>query len=481
MAAEDISTCAIFKVSYAIASQRYLYSNPQTNQCRTFPASIPEMLYVFEAWRIEGEYPIYIAVNHLREKSCGSTYPFSIFKTTPLTLSIAFAQPGKMILLELLEAIVRKRTRLTKNKKIRYAVVGLGHTSQLAVLPAFARAGENSQLTSLVSGAPKKLLKYSAKYLAAHSYTYDQYADCLNSGEIDAVYLALPCRRQRAYAELAARAGVHILCEKPMALDEADCEAMIAATEEAGVKFMTAYPLHFESVNLHAVEIIKSGKIGDPRIFTSIFSKQANSGASRVKKSIEGRALYDMELSCINAARYLFGAEPLEVFAWNVTWRDQQSGQAPEITSGLLKYPNDRIASFTTSFGASERSYFEVIGTKGRFRMEPAFELDEDLKSEITIDDWRIKEVSRWRNQFASELVYFSDCILNNRDPEPSGQQGLADVRIVQALLKSVEINQPVPIRQVNVGKLFEMHQYPLHKAVSQHQMVRAGFPGADY
>jgi predicted dehydrogenase len=120
-----------------------------------------------------------------------------------------------------------------KNGKVRYAVVGLGYISQIAVLPAFAHARSNSTLTALVSGDPKKLKSLSRKYGTKHNYSYEQYADCLASGEVDAVYIALPNHMHRAYTEAAARAGIHVLCEKPMALEETDCQAMIAETGRA--------------------------------------------------------------------------------------------------------------------------------------------------------------------------------------------------------------------------------------------------------
>ena len=123
-----------------------------------------------------------------------------------------------------------------KNRKVRYAVVGLGYISQIAILPAFAHARANSTLTALVSGDPKKLKSLSRKYGTKYNYSYEQYADCLASGEIDAVYVALPNHMHRAYTDAAARAGIHILCEKPMALEEADCQAMIAEVERSKVK-----------------------------------------------------------------------------------------------------------------------------------------------------------------------------------------------------------------------------------------------------
>ena len=171
-----------------------------------------------------------------------------------------------------------------KNGRVRYAVVGLGYISQVAVLPAFAHARSNSTLAALVSGDPKKLKTLSRKYGTKHNYSYEQYADCLASGEIDAVYIALPNHMHRAYTEAAAQAGIHILCEKPMALDEADCQAMIAEVERAKVKLMIAYRLHFERGNLHAVEYVNAGKLGEAKVITSVFSQQVRAGNSRLKK-----------------------------------------------------------------------------------------------------------------------------------------------------------------------------------------------------
>jgi len=371
-------------------------------------------------------------------------------------------------------------TRSNGKKKVRYAVVGLGYISQVAVLPAFAHARENSELTALVSGDPKKLEALSRKYRVERTYMYEQYADCLKSGEIDAVYIALPNHMHRAYTEAAAQAGIHVLCEKPMAFEEADCESMIATTEEAGVKLMIAYRLHFERGNLRAVDVVNSGKIGEPRIFTSVFSQQVKAGNSRLQKDVGGGALYDMGIYCINAARYLFRAEPHEVFGWNLSSGDKRFTEVPEMTSGLLKFSNDRIATFTTSFGATDRSVFEVVGTKGVLKMDPAYEMAEALKLEITIDDRTTKEVFKKRDQFAPELVYFSDCILNNQVPEPSGYEGLADVRIIRALLQSAETNHPVSISEVKLSRRPDSNQEIFKKPIKRPQMVRAAAPGRE-
>lgn len=106
--------------------------------------------------------------------------------------------------------------------KIRYAVVGLGHIAQVAVLPAFAHARSNSELTALVSGDPKKLKNLGRRYRVDRLFSYDEYRDCLRSGSIDAVYIALPNHLHAKYTIAAANAGIHVLCEKPMAVTEKD-------------------------------------------------------------------------------------------------------------------------------------------------------------------------------------------------------------------------------------------------------------------
>jgi len=190
-----------------------------------------------------------------------------------------------------------------------------------------------------------------------------------------------------------------------MAFTEEDCEAMIHATDDAGVKLMIAYRLHFERGNLDSIEVLKQGTIGNPRIFTSIFSQQVKEGNNRLQGDVGGGPLYDMGIYCINAARYLFQSEPTEVFGWNNTDPDDpRFREVPEMTTGLMRFPGERIAHFSTSFGAADRSVFEVIGTKGALKMDPAYELAEALKSEITFQGKPIKKNFSKRDQFAPEL-----------------------------------------------------------------------------
>jgi glucose-fructose oxidoreductase len=325
-------------------------------------------------------------------------------------------------------------------RQIRYAVVGLGHIAQVAVLPAFGNARRNSKLLALVSGDPVKREQLGKKYEVDRTYSYEQYDECLK--EVDAVYIALPNSMHCEYAVRAARAGVHVLVEKPMALTEEECERMTRAAREARVKLMVAYRLHFERANLEAGEIARSGRIGEPRLFTSTFCTPVVPGNIRVRRDAGGGVLWDIGIYCINAARALFRDEPIEVRAVTSGTLDE----VEESVSAVLRFPNERVASFTASFGAAKVSEYRLSGTKGDLALEPAYDYARPLKHRLTLDGEARERRFAKRDQFAPELLYFSDCVLQNGTPEPGGDEGLADVRVIRALYRSAETGQPVTL-----------------------------------
>lgn len=364
-------------------------------------------------------------------------------------------------------------------RKIRYAVVGLGFISQAAILPAFAHARENSELAALVSGDPKKRAALGKKYKVSQTYGYEQFGECLMRGGVDAVYIGLPNHMHRAYSEAAARAGVHVLCEKPMAVHPDDCEAMIDAARESNVKLMIAYRLHFERGNLSAIAALREGEIGEPRIFRSAFTQQVPAGNIRLTIEDGGGPLYDLGVYCVNAARYLFRAEPDEVFCYNAAGRDRRFDGVAEMSSAVMRFPNDRLAVFTCSFGATDRDTYEVIGTKGVLKMDPGFAMSQDIKCEISVGEKTRKTTYKRRDQFGPELVYFSDCILNNKQPEPGGVEGLTDVRIIAALQESAAIGHPVTISsdQPEVTRRPTLDQEIQKPAIEEPSLVRAAAP----
>ena len=341
-------------------------------------------------------------------------------------------------------------------RKLRYAVVGLGHIVQVAVLPAFAHARRNSELVALVSSDEEKLRKLGRKYGIdkSHLYDYDGYRDCLKSGDIDAVYLGLPNDQHRDFTLAAARAGIHVLCEKPMALDEEACREMIGACRDGGVRLMVAYRLHFERANLEAIELARSGKLGEVRFFGSLFGMNVQDEDNiRLRAQHGGGPLYDIGTYCINAARYVFGAEPEAVTAQLSEGFDERFHEVEEQAAVTLRFPGGRLASFVCSFNAADVSCYDVVGTKGHLRVDPAYEYVGALKHRLKVGERTRERTFAGRDQFAPELLHFSECVLGGREPEPNGREGLADVRVVQAILRAAREGREVRLGPFDPGR----------------------------
>jgi predicted dehydrogenase len=362
----------------------------------------------------------------------------------------------------------------TSQKQIRYAVVGLGHLAQAAVLPAFRNA-QNSRLVALVTGDPKKRKKLAAKYKIDRVYSYDQYEQCLADG-VDALYLALPNHLHCEYTVRAAKAGVHVLCEKPMAVTSQECEEMIRAAEKNHVKLMIAYRLHFEESNLQAINIVQQGTLGDVRIFTSEFTQQVAEGNIRLAypASQGGGPVYDMGVYCINAARYLMRAEPDELFAVEARNNERRFEKAGEMVSVVMRFPEQRLGSFVCSFGTTDVSRYSLIGTRGILSADPAYDYSVELKQHLTIEGKRLSRKFPKRDQFAPELIYFSNCILNDKQPATSGLEGLADVRIIESIYESIRTAKPVKVPPLPYERHPELEQQIFRPAHDEPQLVNA-------
>jgi glucose-fructose oxidoreductase len=333
-------------------------------------------------------------------------------------------------------------------KKIRYAVVGLGYIAQGAVLPAFRHA-ENSELVALITGDPIKERELSERY-GVPAYPYDGFESALRKEEVDAVFIALPNTMHCEYTVRAAALGVHVLCEKPMATNEEDCRAMIQACAEADVRLMIGYRLHFTDAHVRAIELARAGKLGELRYFSSIFAMQVADDNIRVRRETGGGPLFDIGIYCINAARYLFQDEPLEVLARAATGDEARFDEIEEMVSVILRFPGERLASFTCSFGSVDMGHLDLVGTKGALHMEPCYDYVGELKWKLRIGEAETAKTFPAGDQFAAELLYFSNCIREGRKPEPSGAEGLADVRIINAICESARKGRPVAVGAVH-------------------------------
>ncbi len=333
--------------------------------------------------------------------------------------------------------------------KIRYAVVGLGHIAQVAVLPAFQHAKETSELTAFVSDDKEKLDELSKQYGVKSLYSYDDYEKLLDSGDIDAVYIALPNHMHKEFTVKAAEKGIHILCEKPMATTVEDCQAMIRAAEENDVRLMIAYRLHFERTNMTVAQLVHDGKIGNPRLFNSTFTLQVQEGNIRTKFEMGGGPLFDIGIYCINAARYIFKSEPIEVQALMTQGKDPRFEQIEEAIGAVMRFPDERLATFTASFGTQATSRYHVLGTKGGIEVDPAYEYVDELKYVLTTEEGKKEEFKTPKSdQFAPQLNHFSECIVQGKEPRPSGYEGLADLKVIEALNVSAETGYCVSVEK---------------------------------
>jgi len=334
-------------------------------------------------------------------------------------------------------------------RKVRYAIVGLGDIAQEALMPGVAHTG-NSEMTALVSGDPEKLAALGERYGVEGRYAYEQFGQLLASGTIDAIYLATPNWRHAEFAIPALEAGIHVLCEKPLDVSADKARAIIAAAERGGARLMTAYRLHFEPATLDAIRRIRAGELGELIAFTACFTQMVDPANHRATNGIEAGPLFDMGAYPINAIRYLFGAEPVEVIsATGIRHAEAGLGDLDDTIAVTLRLPGDRIAQFTVSYYANNVDSLIIAGTKGSIEMKPAFGFGQGLEHHRQIGEERSHETYKATDQFGGELRYFSDCILEERDPEPDGEEGLADLLVIEAIVAALGSGGSVPIEPV--------------------------------
>ncbi|HYP75385.1 MAG TPA: Gfo/Idh/MocA family oxidoreductase [Polyangiaceae bacterium] len=362
---------------------------------------------------------------------------------------------------------------MTSDRRIRYAVLGAGNIAQVAVLPAFAHAKDNSELVAIVSGDSDKRAELAKRYGLELTGSYEELEEVLRQGEIDAVYIATPNELHKPFALRAAALGVHVLCEKPLAASVADGEEIATACQKANVKLMVAYRLHFEEATLSAIELVRSGKLGDPRVFESVFGHTVRPGDIRTKPELGGGAMLDLGVYCVNAVRNLFQEEPLLAFG-----SARMKDGTDDTTTAVLHFPQGRVAHFTVSNSIAGTSSYRVVGTEGDLRVEPAFEYTDKLEHHLTVAGKTSSTKFGKRDQFAPELEYFSRCILEDRAPEPDAEEALDDLRVIEAILESARTGAPVPLTPRQRTGRPSMAQESSKRAVGKQETIHAPSPG---
>jgi predicted dehydrogenase len=333
---------------------------------------------------------------------------------------------------------------VVKDRKVRYAVVGVGWISQAEFLPGVEHTG-NSEVVALVTGHAEKAAKVGEKYGIDAVYTYEEFDRLLDGKTIDAVYLATPNFDHVELAVKALEAGMHLLLEKPMAVSVEECERIIAASEKTGAKLMIAYRLHFEPGTLDAIQRVRDGEIGTVRFFNSNFSQQVSGQNHRAKHGYWAGPVPDMGPYCINAVRNLFGAEPEEVYATGVT-TDPERFTMEDTVAVTMKFPGERVAAFVLSYNGGDVDDYRIVGSKGSIFADPAYQVGSAIELKVVVGKETSKKSFKKTDHFGGELKYFSECVIEGKDPEPGGEEGLLDVRVLEAIEESLRTNRPVPL-----------------------------------
>jgi glucose-fructose oxidoreductase len=331
-------------------------------------------------------------------------------------------------------------------KQIGYAVVGTGAVVERALLPAFPRTGGEARLAAIVSTDRARAQALAQEYRAT-AYHLDEFRQCLQRDDVHAVYIALPNSMHCDYAVEAARAGAHVMVERPMAVMADECRRMLRTCQTNRVKLMVAYHLQYHPGHLRLNELVRTGGLGAPKTISSDFTLRLQDPEDvRLQRRLGGGTVYDLGISAILAARTLFAAEPAQVMAMTARMTRRYGGDVDESTVALIRFPEDRLTHFHTSFGEEPAAELRVFGEDGHARLVGAYDTSQPSTLEVVRGGRREEQTFEPVEAHAAELDYFAGCILRDTAPEPSGIEGLQDVRIVEAIYRSARDGRPVTL-----------------------------------
>lgn len=348
--------------------------------------------------------------------------------------------------------------------RVGFAIVGLGHLSVDEILPAFQES-RRAKAIALVSGSPGKARQIAAQYgiVEKNIYTYESFDEIKNNPEIQAIYIVVPNALHREFTERGAKAGKHVLCEKPMATSAEDCEKMINACQKANVKLMIAYRIQYEQYNRKVREIIQGGEYGKVKLIEGVNGQRQSKGWQwrHDKKLAGGGALPDIGLYCLNTARFLLSEEPIEISAQTFsTSNDSRFKEVEENMLFQMRFPSGALVNSSTGYDYHQSKRYRVAMQTGWTEMSPAYSY-EGLRLKVSehheVVENTTQIVMKNQNQFATEIDHFADCIMNDKLPLTPGEEGLQDQRIMEALYEAVRsgktIKLPKNIREARIKR----------------------------
>jgi predicted dehydrogenase len=333
--------------------------------------------------------------------------------------------------------------KLSTQKTLGVALVGLGKYSEQQLGPALKET-TLCTLKGIVTGTPEKAKKWKEKYSIPDKniYTYETFDSIKDNPEIDIVYVVLPNSMHAEYTIRAAKAGKHVICEKPMAVTVKECEEMIAACQSAGKLLSIGYRLHFDPYNLAMVEYSKQKTFGAVKKVIADDGLDIEPNVWRLdRERAGGGPLMDVGIYCVQGAIYTIGANPISVTAQEGKKTDMK--RFKEVEQSLtwqMEFPGGVIAECRTSY-AEELNLLRAEAENGWFQLDPAYEY-KGLKGETSNGKFDFPKT----NQQALQMDDFASCVLNNKKSKVPGEMGLRDVKILQAIYEAARTGKKVSL-----------------------------------
>lgn len=329
-------------------------------------------------------------------------------------------------------------------RKLGWALVGLGSLSTHQIAPALAKSA-HSRLAAIVTGTPAKAVEWQAKYQlpATHVYNYGNFDSIAANPDVDVVYIVLPNAMHEEFTVRAAKAGKHVFCEKPMANNAAECRRMIAAVKAAGKRLGVGYRCQFEPHHVECVRLAREKVLGPVRFIEGGFGFRIGDPKQwRLRRALAGGgALMDVGIYALQAARLLAGEEPVEVLAHEVKTDPVKFAEVDETVSWTMKFPSGVIASLMTTYGFGGANYFTAIADNGRFGMDPAYGYG-GLRGWTSRDGLPLRFPEP--DHFLTEMDAFSAALREGRPFAPSGEEGLRDLLVIDAIYRSIREGRAV-------------------------------------
>jgi predicted dehydrogenase len=334
-------------------------------------------------------------------------------------------------------------------QKVGWAIVGIGGLTANQILPAFPKC-QKSKVVSFVSGRPEKAARFAQVYGVdpKNIYNYENFDSIKDNPDIDVIYIVLPNSMHAEYTIRAAKAGKHVLCEKPMAVSAKECEAMIAACRAAKRQLAIGYRLHFEPFNLEMARLSREKVFGAVKVIEAAAGFRIGDPTQwRLKKALAGGgSMLDVGVYALQAARYISGEEPVSVSAaWTKTDAVKFKDVEEETIQFTLRFPSGCVANCTGTY-ATRMSRWYAGAEDGWFELAPAFGYG-PFKGRTNGPDG-IKDIDLQNvNHFEAEMDAFAACLLNNTPTTVPGEEGLRDLRITEAIYQSAASGKAVALK----------------------------------